>query len=332
MLLTQLLRKGIEIVSVAYPEREAREMVFAFLEHHIGTKRHTHIVEPSFEVSEESVSVALEAFGRMASGEPLQYVTGYADFYGRRFHVTPDVLIPRPETELLCREVLNMGTVASVNEASSDAATGPGICANKYGKGDRSPMPPRGLSPEVTGGLEQNPEFARILDLCTGSGCIAWTLALEMPGAKVTAVDISDGALAVASSQDFSEETVRTGAVSPTFIKADVLAGPSSVLPQYDIIVSNPPYVMDKEKALMRSNVLDHEPHLALFVSDDDPLIFYRAIAVWAKALLKPDGFGIVEINEALGMETADVFTKTGFGNVEIIRDLSDRDRFVRFF
>lgn len=332
MLLSELIQTATGRLRSSYPEREAREMVFAFLEHHIGTKRHTHIVEPSFEVSEESVSVALEAFGRMASGEPLQYVTGYADFYGRRFHVTPDVLIPRPETELLCREVLNKVTVASVNEASSDAATGPGICANKYEKGDRSPMPPRGLSPEVTGGLEQNPEFARILDLCTGSGCIAWTLALEMPGAKVTAVDISDGALAVASSQDFSEETVRTGAVSPTFIKADVLAGPSSELPQYDIIVSNPPYVMDKEKALMRSNVLDHEPHLALFVSDDDPLIFYRAIAVWAKALLKPDGFGIVEINEALGMETADVFTKTGFGNVEIIRDLSDRDRFVRFF
>ena len=340
----------------------------------------------------------------MASGEPLQYVTGFADFYGRRFHVTPDVLIPRPETELLCREVLSYGTnrqmlqwppptswapsvpatagcslqksaglfagtlptpsrgwqnaisaylatrsetellcrevlnkvtVASVNEASSDAATGPGICANKYGKGDRSPMPPRGLSPEVTGGLEQNPEFARILDLCTGSGCIAWTLALEMPGAKVTAVDISDGALAVASSQDFSEEAARTGAVSPTFIKADVLAGPSSFLsdlPQYDIIVSNPPYVMDKEKALMRSNVLDHEPHLALFVSDDDPLIFYRSIAVWARALLKPDGFGIVEINEALGKDTADVFVQAGFADVKVVKDLSDRDRFVIFF
>ncbi len=382
MLLSELIQTATGRLSSSYPEREAREMVFAFLEHHIGTKRHTHIVEPSFEVSEEAASAALEAFGRMASGEPLQYVTGFADFYGRRFHVNPDVLIPRPETELLCREVLSYGTnrqmlqwppptswapppsrgwqnaisaylatrpetellcrevlnkvtVASVNEASSDAATGPGICANKYGKGDRSPMPPRGLSPEVTGGLEQNPEFARILDLCTGSGCIAWTLALEMPGAKVTAVDISDGALAVASSQDFSEEAARTGAVSPTFIKADVLAGPSSFLsdlPQYDIIVSNPPYVMDKEKALMRSNVLDHEPHLALFVSDDDPLIFYRAIADWSRALLKPDGFGIVEINEALGMETADVFTKTGFGNVEIIRDLSDRDRFVRFF
>ena len=324
MLLTQLLRKGIEIVSVVYPEREAREMVFAFLEHHIGTKRHTHIVEPSFEVSEESVSVALEAFGRMASGEPLQYVTGYADFYGRRFHVTPDVLIPRPETELLCREVLSYGTNRQMLQWPPPTSW--------------APPPSRGWQNAISAYLATRSEAKdtadtfKILDLCTGSGCIAWTLALEMPGAKVTAVDISDGALAVASSQDFSEETVRTGAVSPTFIKADVLAGPSSELPQYDIIVSNPPYVMDKEKALMRSNVLDHEPHLALFVSDDDPLIFYRAIAVWAKALLKPDGFGIVEINEALGMETADVFTKTGFGNVEIIRDLSDRDRFVRFF
>ena len=299
-------------------------MVFAFLEHHIGTKRHTHIVEPSFEVSEESVSVALEAFGRMASGEPLQYVTGYADFYGRRFHVTPDVLIPRPETELLCREVLSYGTNRQMLQWPPPTSW--------------APPPSRGWQNAISAYLATRSEAKdtadtfKILDLCTGSGCIAWTLALEMPGAKVTAVDISDGALAVASSQDFSEETVRTGAVSPTFIKADVLAGPSSELPQYDIIVSNPPYVMDKEKALMRSNVLDHEPHLALFVSDDDPLIFYRAIAVWAKALLKPDGFGIVEINEALGMETADVFTKTGFGNVEIIRDLSDRDRFVRFF
>ena len=177
-----------------------------------------------------------------------------------------------------------------------------------------------------------------MLDLCTGSGCIAWTLALEMPGAKVTAVDISDAALAVASSQDFAEEISRTGALSPSFIKADVLAGPSALpdngeetMPRYDILVSNPPYVMDKEKALMRPNVLDHEPHLALFVSDDDPLVFYRAIADWALTLLKPDGFGIVEINEALGPQTAALFSEAGFRDVSILTDLSDRDRFVSF-
>ena len=171
----------------------------------------------------------------------------------------------------------------------------------------------------------------RLLDMCTGSGCIAWTLALEMPGAEVTAVDISDGALAVASTQDFAEEMARTGACVPKFLKADVLSHPDSSFCQFDIIVSNPPYVMDKEKALMRANVLEHEPHLALFVSDDDPLLFYRAVADWARILLKPEGFGMVEINEALGPETADVFRSAGFCSVEIVKDLSDKDRFVVF-
>jgi release factor glutamine methyltransferase len=196
---------------------------------------------------------------------------------------------------------------------------------------------------EVNGKEYQTPNSRSeiILDLCTGSGCIAWTLALEMPGVEVTAVDISDGALGVASSQDFSEEIARTGAVPPVFVKADVLAGSDSIfhpersagssLPQYDILVSNPPYVMDKEKELMRPNVLEHEPHLALFVSDDDPLIFYRAIAGWALAVLKPGGYGIVEINEALGPQTAALFRDAGLRDVEIIRDLSDRDRFVSF-
>lgn len=285
MLLKSLISKGVETVSAAYPEREAREMVYSFLEDLVGTKRHTHIVEPEYEVADEAAEVAMSGFERMASGEPLQYVTGYADFYGRRFHVTPDVLIPRPETEMLCREVL--------------------------------------LSSRTS-----------IVDLCTGSGCIAWTLALEIPGAEVTAVDISEGALSVASSQDFSEEVARTGAVSPKFIKADVLTDvPDSLRAGegFDILVSNPPYVMDKEKALMRTNVLDHEPHLALFVSDDDPLVFYRAVSRWAQALLRPGGFGIVEINEALGPETAAVFEADEFVDVKVIKDLSDRDRFVSF-
>lgn len=288
MFLKDLINKGAETVSKMYPEREAREMVFAFLEHHIGTRRHTHIVEPGYEVSEEDACKAVSAFERMASGEPLQYVTGKADFYGRDFHVTPSVLIPRPETELLCRMALDV-----VAERQID-----------------------------------------ILDLCTGSGCIAWTVALECPQAEVTAVDISDGALDVAANQDFTEELSRTGAKAPVFCKADVLAGPEAFCRadrKYDLILSNPPYVMDKEKALMRTNVLEHEPHLALFVSDDDPLVFYRAVAGWASALLAPDGTGIVEINEALGPETAKVFLDAGFSSAEIVKDLSERDRFVVF-
>ena len=280
-----MIRVGVETLSELYPDQEAREIVFACLEHFAGTKRHTHIVEPQYEVSEETMMRVMTAFERLSAGEPLQYVTGEAHFYGRTFSVTSDTLIPRPETELLCRLALD------------------------------------GLSLRSPG----------VLDLCTGSGCIAWTLALELPRAQVTAVDISDGALAVASSQDFSEEISRTGAVAPAFIKTDVLAGPSSFADKkYDLIVSNPPYVMDSEKALMRKNVLDHEPWLALFVSDEDPLVFYRAVAAWAQQLLRSDGLCLVEINESLGRQTAKVFEDTGFRDVEVLQDLNSRDRFIR--
>lgn len=311
MKLKELINKGVETISVLYPEREAREMVMLYLEDCHGIRRLTHILEPLFEVSEEVVSSALSAFDRMASGEPIQYIIGKAHFYGRDFNVSPSVLIPRPETEILCREVIRMHA---------------GRCSNGT-HSLRGPLPIAGddkMPFSHTGG-----SHPRILDLCTGSGCIAWTLALEIPGAEVVAVDISDGALAVASSQDFSEEMARTGALAPRFIKADVLAGPMADLGQFDIIVSNPPYVMDSEKALMRSNVLDHEPHLALFVPDDDPLVFYRAIARWTDALLVPGGFGMVEINEALGPQAADIFRTSCPESVEIVPDLSDRPRFV---
>ena len=329
MLLKSLISKGVEALSSVYPEREAREMVFVLLEHQIGTKRHTHIVEPGYEVSDDDASAAITAFGRMASGEPLQYVTGVADFYGRQFRVTPDVLIPRPETEILCREALSYGTNRQMLQWYPPTSWVPPVPA----AAGCSLQKPTGLFADRSRGWKDTADTFKILDLCTGGGCIAWTLALEMPGSEVTAVDISDGALAVASSQDFSEEVDRTGAVSPVFVKADVLAGPSvsGLSGRYDILVSNPPYVMDKEKALMRPNVLDHEPHLALFVSDEDPLVFYRAIAGWALAVLKPDGYGIVEINEALGLQTADLFRAAGLRDVKVIKDLSDRDRFVSF-
>ena len=338
MLLKSLISKGVEALSSVYPEREAREMVFVLLEHQIGTKRHTHIVEPEYEVSDDDASAAITAFGRMASGEPLQYVTGVADFYGRQFRVTSDVLIPRPETEILCREALSYGTNRQMLQWPPPTSWAPPVPA----AAGCSLQKPTGLFADRSRGWKDTADTFKILDLCTGSGCIAWTLALEMPGSEVVAVDISDAALAVASGQDFVEEMARTGACAPKFLKADVLSSPEQLLchpersegsfaPKYDILVSNPPYVMDKEKALMRSNVLDHEPHLALFVSDEDPLLFYRAIADWALAVLKPDGYGIVEINEALGLQTADLFRAAGLRDVKVIKDLSDRDRFVSF-
>ena len=289
MLLRDLISKGTETISQAFTEREAREMVLMFLQHSIGVTRHTHILEPSYEVTEEASAEAMRAFGRMAAGEPVQYIIGKAYFYDREFNVTPDVLIPRPETELLVREAVNW--------------------ARRSGR-----------------------ETMRIADLCTGSGCIAWSMAMELPGAEVTAVDISDGALAVAAGQQYGSAAAGCPCevVAPKFIKADVLAGPVEGLGTFDMILSNPPYVMDSEKALMRKNVLEHEPWLALFVPDDDPLLFYRAVAAWARQLLKPDGLCLVEINEALGRQTAEVFEDAGFRDVEVLQDLNSRDRFVR--
>lgn len=163
-----------------------------------------------------------------------------------------------------------------------------------------------------------------ILDLCTGSGCIAWTLALDMPDAQVYAVDISEEALTQARGQF-------PGVRGPEFLKMDLLSGIPSGLPEMDLVVSNPPYIMEKEKGAMRANVLQYEPELALFVPDADPLLFYRAVADWSKALLRPGGVGVVEINETLGAETASVFESRGFTQVRFFDDFFGKIRFVSF-
>ncbi len=175
-------------------------------------------------------------------------------------------------------------------------------------------------------------EGLKILDLCTGSGCIAWTLAMDLPGAEVTATDLSEEALELASEQfrRLSKKVVR-----PRFVKADLLdiEGTISAAAEssFDVITANPPYVMNSEKPEMRPNVLGWEPHMAIFAPDRDPLAFHKAIAIIAGRLLSPDGAAIVEINTELADETASVFRIAGFSSVEIVRDLFDRPRFVSF-
>lgn len=169
---------------------------------------------------------------------------------------------------------------------------------------------------------------AKVLDLCTGSGCIAWSVALGAPGVSVTAADISEPALALARSQF---EDVPSGLNVPEFVCSDLLGGCREISGRFDLLLSNPPYVMEKEKAAMRRNVLDYEPGIALFVPDDDPLLFYRALASVSLRLLDSSGTGVVEINEALGPETAAVFEAAGYRKTEILRDIFGKDRFVRF-
>lgn len=236
---------------------------------------------------------------RLLSGEPVQYILGFADFCSHRFRVTPDVLIPRPETEDLVYKTIE-------------------IIRQK--KGDNS--------------LEDSSSFLQhhdpsspfnILDLCTGSGCIATSLALALSEAHVVGVDISESALAVAR-----DNATSLGAVNVEFLQQDML---QSIQPfnnsAFQLLTANPPYVRSSESTEMSLTVLDHEPHLALFVPDDDPLLFYRAIARIARHTLLPHGHFLLEINTALHEETRQLFSAAGFHNLQIINDRYDRPRIL---
>ena len=232
---------------------------------------------------------------RLEKGEPVQYIIGVADFFGRQFHVEPGVLIPRPETEELCRWIL---------------------ASDKHG---------------LTRTVRESPHQsdANILDIGTGSGCIAITLALELPDDKVTAWDISDDALRIAS-----KNAKQLGA-DVVFVKQDVLnisltSHLSPLTSHYDLIVSNPPYICEKEKSAMECNVLDHEPHLALFVPDDDPLLFYRAIAQYAAETLKAQGSLFFEVNPLYADDLAQMLRKMSYHDILIQQDQFGKPRFLK--
>jgi release factor glutamine methyltransferase len=162
-----------------------------------------------------------------------------------------------------------------------------------------------------------------ILDIGTGSGCIAISLKHEFTNATVDAFDISEKALETAQSN------ATLNKLEVTFSKVDILNTPE-MEQKWDIIVSNPPYVTELEKSEISPNVLDYEPHLALFVPDNDPLLFYRCIAIFAQQHLKPRGKLYFEINRQFGKATVDLLTAMGFGNVELRKDISGNDRMVR--
>ena len=298
MLLTEFIAAATARLEHIYPTAEARAIVLTLCEHVIGTKSYTHIVEPKYVIVPARLPLLESDLSRLAQGEPIQYVTGHSGFCGLDFRVSRDVLIPRPETELLCREAIKIG-----------------------GRFHRMRIPYGKKAVPV-----------RVLDLCTGSGCIAWVMALSVQGARVVGIDNSEAALKVARSQDFSAQLKEAGAEAPDFVKADVLAeeitydgGP------FDLILSNPPYIKESEMSQMRRNVLDYEPASALFVPDADPLLYYRAIAAWSRKFLSPEGFGITEINETLGPDTEAVFRSAGFPSTELIKDFYDKKRFVLY-
>ena len=217
---------------------------------------------------------------RLADGEPVQYVVGTAEFCGRRFHVAPGVLIPRPETAELCQWIIE----------------------------------------ETRGGLP-------ILDIGTGSGCIAITLALDIPNAEVEAWDISLEALTIA------HKNANTLNANVTFKEKDIIkCSIAPVLAEHkvSVIVSNPPYIVPSESSAMSDSVLNHEPNIALFTPEDDPLKFYRAISDYAKTALLPQGKLYFEINPLFAQLLEALLKEQGFGDITFKNDQYGKQRFVR--
>jgi release factor glutamine methyltransferase len=268
-----LFQQLIQQIHLAEDPDEIKSILYLLFEKEFGLTRTDILAEKEIPFNDpEKIDSLLQ---RINNDEPIQYILGEAEFFGRRFVVNLSVLIPRPETEL----IIQLAKAEKVLPSS-------------------------------------------ILDIGTGSGCLAITLALEIPKCRVYGLDISEKALAVART---NSELLRADV---HFLYCDILTQTPD-LSNLDLIVSNPPYVMEKERKQMSRNVLAYEPSLALFVPDSDPLVFYKAIALKGNQMLRPKGIILVEINEQLGSETSLLFQQAGY-HTEIVTDIHGKNRVIR--
>jgi release factor glutamine methyltransferase len=303
--LAKTKRLFIEKLSAKFSRREAEQLMRILLEDLFGIDWNRQLMEPNLCIDERQHYLLSEAVQRLMEGEPVQYVTGVARFGDLLIKVSPAVLIPRPETEELVQKI---STSLQREATSLPCHSCEGTCESKESMG---------------GGTKP----LRIWDIGTGSGCIAIALAKQFPNAEVIAFDVSDEALQIA------KENAESNGVMVTFVHDDVLNPTSDYFSQpVDVVVSNPPYVCNNERAAMEANVLDWEPESALFVPDDDSLRFYRQILALAQPQLNPNGQIWFEINERMGEEMVRACHEMGFSNVEILLDFAEKPRFCRVF
>jgi len=274
-----LFRKVALLLKNDFSPEEIQSLQKIIFEKKLDLPAHKIYLNPSAPINPKDVDIVIDIVSMLKLQKPIQYILGEADFFGLNFTVTPDVLIPRQETEELVDWVIK--------------STGNAPCS--------------------------------ILDIGTGSGCIAVSLASKLGKSQVTAIDISPTALEIA------QGNAQRNGVNVNFHLVDIL-NPNDSIPNkpFDIIVSNPPYVRESEKVQMKPNVLEHEPSTALFVSNNDPLLFYRIIALRASEILQPNGTIYCEINEAFGKELHQLFNHYQFKGIEVRKDLNGKDRMIK--
>lgn len=271
-----------------YPKEEVASFFYMLTEHQLGLERFILALDPNLMVSKEQEQPLFEALSALKLHRPIQYIIGQANFMEMDFMVNEHVLIPRPETEDLVRWIIQEVRVTKHEIRSK----------------------------------KENPEI-KILDIGTGSGCIAIALAKNLPEARLFALDISEQALEVA------QRNAEMNAVKIKFIQADIL-NMVSIDERFDVIVSNPPYVRQLEKKKMHKNVTDFEPDSALFVPNENPLLFYKSIVKFVQNALIKEGSLFLEINQYLEKETQQLLEESNFKDIELRKDIFGNDRMLK--
>ena len=295
MLLTELKAIFHKELDAIYGKDEVRSFFFISIEHYLDLPRFQLAIQPEFTITKTETDLFFTVLEDLKQQKPIQYIIGETEFYGLPFKLNKSVLIPRPETEELVDLIIKCHTERSQKLSRQSA--------NK-----RSAI--------------------KILDIGTGSGCIAISLAKYLPDTDVYALDVSTEALKI------TQQNATLNNVEINVIEADILNETHWNLffknLKFDVIVSNPPYVRHLEKREIKSNVLDNEPHLALFVDNDNPLQFYKTITQFAVSNLKQHGELYFEINQYLGEETKQVLIDLDFEKIELIKDLNSNDRILK--
>ncbi len=278
----------IQELTPIYDAGEAESFFYLILEEKQHLKRIDLALNPDLTFSDEAIQEWNSILKQLKKEIPVQYLLGKTSFYGLDFEVNENVLIPRPETEELVEWIIESQKLRTKRQ-----------------------------DPKAKG------QKLKILDIGTGSGCIAISLAKNILNAEVFAIDVSEKALATA------KKNAEINSVNVTFLERNILET-EDLEQQFDSIVSNPPYVRELEKQEIMKNVLDNEPHLALFVDDNDALIFYRKIAELAQKNVSQNGQLFFEINQYLGKETVDLLEKMNFKNIELRKDIYGNDRMIK--